>query len=329
VKPSALEPLASFALLGPGYGGGAFTLLTGLEETDGSEGALVYAPFEMPGRRARRFRGTLQALDGLEPEALPPPPRAELEAAGHAAAVASIREDIAAGDVYQVCLTVRARLGACAGSALWAALGARGVARFAAWVRLPDGTELVSAAPELLLEVAPGRIRCEPMKGTARAGEGGVLRASEKDAAELAMITDLVRNDITLLCRPRTVRVVSERRLVELPYAVQTVSEVEGEPLPGVGVLDALGAVHPGGSVTGAPKRAALERIARLEDSPRGAYCGALGLCTGERATFALLIRTAEKCATGWVYGVGSGIVYDSQAEHELDELRVKLGALG
>jgi para-aminobenzoate synthetase/4-amino-4-deoxychorismate lyase len=80
--------------------------------------------------------------------------------------------------------------------------------------------------------------------------------------------------------------------------------------------------------VTGAPKQAALAMIGQLEPDLRGAYCGALGLLTGERAVFSLLIRTAARSAQGWVYGVGSGIVYDSDPQAELEEVRVKLGAI-
>jgi len=99
--------------------------------------------------------------------------------------------------------------------------------------------------------------------------------------------------------------------------------------LPGVTALDALDALHPGGSVTGAPKRAALAMIGRLERSPRGAYCGALGFVAAGRTTASLLIRTASRDAAGWVYGIGGGIVHDSDPRSELEEVRVKLGALG
>jgi para-aminobenzoate synthetase component 1 len=120
----------------------------------------------------------------------------------------------------------------------------------------------------------------------------------------------------------------AERRLLELPYAVQAVSDVEGELLPGVTALDALDSLHPGGSVTGTPKRAALAMISRLEPSLRGAYCGALGVTDGGRTTASLLIRTAGRDRDGWVYGIGGGIVYDSDAAAEYEEILVKLGAL-
>jgi anthranilate/para-aminobenzoate synthase component I len=125
------------------------------------------------------------------------------------------------------------------------------------------------------------------------------------------------------------VRVEHERRVLPLPYALQTVSDVAGELLPTATPLAVLAALHPGGSVTGAPKPAALAMIGELETGPRGAYCGTLGVRDGERSVFGLLIRTAERGAGGWEYGVGSGVVYDSDPARELDELRVKLGALG
>jgi para-aminobenzoate synthetase component 1 len=231
--------------------------------------------------------------------------------------------------VYQVCYTERARVEGCSGSELFSLLCRRGVPRFAAWLR-HEGLEVVSASPELLLSMDHGLALSEPMKGTAAAGERELLLASDKDRAELAMITDLVRNDLGSACLPRTVRVRDERVILELPYAVQAVSRVEGQLPPGAGWRDALAALFPGGSVTGAPKKAALQLIRELERSPRGPYCGALGLVGGGDAIFSLLIRTAHRRGGGpFTYGVGGGIVIDSDAESELRELRTKLGALG
>jgi para-aminobenzoate synthetase/4-amino-4-deoxychorismate lyase len=166
------------------------------------------------------------------------------------------------------------------------------------------------------------------MKGTARPGAGGQLEASEKDRAELAMITDLLRNDLAQVCRPRSVRVAAERRVLELPYALQTVSDVVGELEQDKTPLDVLATLHPGGSVTGAPKRAAINMIRELEGASRGLYCGSLGFWTGERSTFSLLIRMATRTPAGWIYGVGGGIVFDSDPREELEELETKLGVL-
>jgi len=257
-----------------------------------------------------------------------PPPQVALDAAGHGEAVERIRAAIAAGDVYQVCHTERAAVTGLSGGELLARLCRGGVPRFAAWVRT-GGLEVVSASPELLLEVQGDLATSEPMKGTAPAGEAALLAASEKDRAELAMITDLVRNDLSAACLPRTVRVREPRVLLELPYAVQAVSRVEGRLPPGSGWREALAALFPGGSVTGAPKAAAMDVIAALERTPRGPYCGALGLVRDGAAVFSLLIRTAFRSGGGpFVYGVGGGIVIDSDAASELAELSTKLGAL-
>ncbi len=326
MKLADLEALPAFAFLGPGFGGDGAVLLADLRPASRAP-RLIFTPYETRGRDALLLDGEVRFVDALE---LPPAAALEprLDATGHAEAVEEIREAIAAGDVYQVCLTVRARLAPVSGAALFARMASRGLPRFAAWVRLPGGVEFVSASPELFFEIEGGRIHSEPMKGTAHPDAAGTLAASEKDRAELAMITDLVRHDLTPLCRPRSVVVRNERRFIHLPYATQTVSDVEGELLPDVTALDALDALHPGGSVTGAPKRAAREMISRLEHAPRGAYCGALGFAAGGRTTASLLIRTAVRDAKGWVYGVGGGILHDSDPGLELAELHVKLGAL-
>ncbi len=326
MKLSSLRALSSFALLGPGFGGGRFLLVTDLSEA-GGEPDLVYAGFETDGCEPRKMRGVVQPVD-VEFDVAARPIAVSLPTEGYREAVNRIREAIEAGDVYQVCHCLLAPTGPAGGAEVLALMCRRGVPRFASWVRLPWGEEFVSASPELFFETGGRRIHSQPMKGTARPGAAGALETSEKDQAELAMITDLVRNDLAQVCRPRSVQVSCERRIVELPYALQAVSDVEGELAAGATPLQALAALHPGGSVTGAPKIAALAMIRELERRPRGAYCGTLGLVAGDRSVFALLIRTAVRGAQGWSYGVGSGIVHDSDADAELDELRTKLGAL-
>jgi anthranilate/para-aminobenzoate synthase component I len=329
VKLTDLESLSSFALLGPGFGGEPFVLLGDLRPATRADPMLVFATFEEHGSHALKLAAG--SAEACEPDLGGPLPRdlhVALAAEDHARKVECIREAIARGDVYQVCLTVPAHLSAATGAELLSLICLRGVPRFCAWIRLPDGRELVSASPELFFETDRTYVHAEPMKGTARPGASGELESSEKDRAELAMITDLLRNDLAQVCRPRTVRVASERRVIELPYALQTVSDVVGLLQPGVTPLDVLSTLHPGGSVTGAPKQAALTMIRMLEASPRGPYCGALGLWRSERSTFSLLIRTAVKTAQGWTYGVGGGIVYDSNARAEYAELETKLGIL-
>ena len=328
MKLSSLESRSNFALLGPGFGDGSCLLLTDLVASDDFP-QLIYAPFECSGKSPERYSGTTICPFDIEYDVETISASVTLRDKGYAQAVEAIRSAIADGDVYQVCYTISADIDGLTGSELVALLCRYGLPRFLAWARLPGGQEFVSASPELFFESRDRRVHSEPMKGTARRDRSGALDMSEKDKAELAMITDLVRNDLTPVCKPRSVTVTCERRTIELPYALQTVSDVEGELLPGVTPLDVLASLHPGGSVTGAPKQAALQFIRRLETTPRGAYCGSLGLWQGDRSVFSLLIRTAQRNDSGWTYGVGSGVVYDSSAEAEHREWITKLGALG
>jgi para-aminobenzoate synthetase component 1 len=319
---SALEGQHDFALLGPGFSGG-WTLLTGLES---AVSPADLALCEAEARAPQWFRGQRSQV-ALELDVAPAPLHATLDERGFVEGVAQVRQAIANGDVYQVNLTLRAALAPVSGAQLLASLCVRGVPRFAAWVKV-GGRELVSASPEQLFELSDRRLHAEPMKGTAQAGHSEWLEASAKDRAELAMITDLLRNDLTQLCQPRSVQVANARRFIELPYLVQAVSDVVGTLRDGVGLDEVLRGLHPGGSVTGAPRSTALALIARLEATARGPYCGALLLTDGDTARCALLIRTAARTREGWTWGVGSGITWGSQPALELDEVRLKLGAL-
>lgn len=327
MKFSQIEQLASFALLGPGFASGDIVLLTNLHAVD-RDPTLVYAPFESHGSAAQMYAAETARPIAIEHESVELPLTVTLNDTGYAFHIAAIREAIACGDVYQVCYTRRVTIPSIPAHQLASMLCCQEMPRFFAWVRLPSGEEFISGSPELFFEIEGRAVHAQPMKGTARSGDGSVLELSEKDKAELAMITDLLRNDLTPACNPLTVTVACERRTIELPYAVQTVSDVIGELIGSATPLDVLAALHPGGSVTGAPKRAALEHIRKLEQTPRGAYCGSLGYCRGDRSVFSILIRTATRSQDGWIYGVGSGVVYDSDAESELRELYVKLGAL-
>lgn len=323
MKLSEVARLPSFALLGPGFTGRGHVLVAPLVP-DHERPCVLYAPYESG---PTGFSGEIVAFERLELDVAPAVVTTAFDEGAFVRGVATIREAIAAGDVYQVNLTTRVGLGDVAPEALFALLCRRGPPRFAAWVRAP-GLEFVSASPELFFELDGARVRAEPMKGTAPPGMQAWLEASAKDDAELAMITDLMRNDLARVCVPRSVRVEHERRYLELPYAVQAVSDVVGTLPPGVGVRELLAALHPGGSITGAPKQAAREMIGRLEPQPRGPYCGALVFAREGRAVASLLIRTASRDGGGFTYGVGAGITWDSDARTELCELQTKLGAL-
>lgn len=322
---SSLQTHDNFALLAPGFSThGAWTLLEDLGPSEQQPTALWYATAE---GKPRRLSGRARAVEPLFDVPVSPV-TVNLDETNFLEGVTTIREQIAAGDVYQVNLTLRAELKCESGAHLLTALCRKAVPRFAAWVKSPHVGELVSASPELLVETKDRWIHVEPMKGTAPPAHRAWLETSEKDRAELAMITDLLRDDLHRLCEPRSVHVMNERRMIELPYVVQAVADVEGELPPQTTLEQVLAAVHPGGSVTGAPREAALQHIAALEPTPRGAYCGALGLEAGNASRVALLIRTAQRIEGAWRYGVGSGITWDSDPVAELEEVRLKLGAL-
>ena len=164
-----------------------------------------------------------------------------------------------------------------------------------------------------------------PIKGTRPRGASAELRASAKDAAEHVMIVDLERNDLSRVCRAGTVRWPELMATRELAGVEHMVSTVEGRLRRGAGLAEILRATFPGGSVTGAPKIAAVDLIAELEPVGRGASMGALGRVYGNGDfDLALTIRTfaiADDAVHLWV---GGGIVWDSDAASEIEESWVK-----
>jgi para-aminobenzoate synthetase component 1 len=181
-----------------------------------------------------------------------------------------------------------------------------------------SGWSIVSASPELFLARHGRRVWTCPIKGTRPLGEHV---EGEKDAAEHVMIVDLERNDLSRVCEPGSVRWPELMVEHELAGVTHLVSTVEGTLRRGIGLADLLAATFPGGSVTGAPKIAALDLIAALEPVGRGASMGALGTVRGNGdLELALTIRTfavAEERIHLWV---GGGIVWDSEPEAEIEE---------
>jgi para-aminobenzoate synthetase component 1 len=252
--------------------------------------------------------------------------------------VADAVEWIRRGDIFQVNLAQRFAV-AERPSAAALHLAARRInaAPFAAVFDLSGGglaeeEWIVSSSPERLLQLtrAPRPVaRMHPIKGTRRVLQspeadlyaGADLDASEKDRAENVMIVDLVRNDLSRVCEPASVRVEALCRLERYAYVQHLVSVVAGQLLPSAGAVDCLAAVSPGGSVTGAPKRRACEIISELEGLARGPYCGSIGYlsCDGS-ADFNILIRTfvaAEGCLT---FSAGGGITAASNPAEEYAE---------
>jgi para-aminobenzoate synthetase component 1 len=283
------------------------------------EGEPVCARFDKV-RPARPWPGG--PWRGPEPEAW----RTSLDEATFRKGVEAIRDAIAAGDVYQVNLTRRlsAPLPLRADvAALGAALAEGNPAPYSAVVRVPSaGCEVASASPELFLRRVRDVVSSGPIKGTASTPEG----LTAKDEAENVMIVDLVRNDLGRVCDFGSVQVPALLALEHHPGLVHLVSTVSGRLRPGCGWADAIGATFPPGSVTGAPKLAAIDHIRQLEPVPRGVYCGAVGWVDADRGCGDLNVAIR----TFWVeegelhLGTGGGITWDSDPADEWAETELK-----
>ncbi len=257
--------------------------------------------------------------------------RADLDGPGYLERVARIRQLIAAGDCYQANLTFPLRFrfrGSPA--ALYRSLCRAQRAPFCALLELGD-LAIVSASPELFFRVSGRQIETRPMKGTARRcglpkedqARAEALRLNEKERAENVMIVDLMRSDLGRICEAGSVRTPSLLDVERYETVHQMTSTVTGVLRKGTTVLDALKALFPSGSVTGAPKRRAMEILSDLEGQPRGLYTGALGfLSPGMDAVFAVAIRTAvlDLRKGEGALGIGSGITWDSSPEAEYAE---------
>jgi para-aminobenzoate synthetase component I len=242
----------------------------------------------------------------------------------YALAIAAVRDAIAEGLVYQVNLVQHL-------SASFEG-DPHGVAARLAHLRplhpqpfSGEGWTIVSASPELFLARRGRRVWTMPIKGTRPLGASEDLRESEKDNAEHVMIVDLERNDLSRVCEPGSVRWPDFLVERELAGVVHMVTTVEGRLREGIGLADLLAAVFPGGSVTGAPKISAIDHIAALEPVGRGASMGALGrVYPNGDVDLALTIRTFA-VAEGRIHlWVGGGIVWDSEADAEIEESWVK-----
>lgn len=269
----------------------------------------------------------------------PPPTEAALSLTqpAHAAAVRRILGWIAAGDLYQLNLTLQVAVGwAGGGLALARQLEAASPgAAHAAYIRLPGGTEIVSVSPETFLRTDGDRVTTRPIKGTrprhadpARdAAAAQALQDSEKDQAEHVMIVDLERNDLGRVSVPGTVRVPELAGLEGHPTVWHLTSTVVGRLRDEVGLGGLLRATFPSGSVTGAPKRMAVARTRLVEPVGRGVYCGAVGVVSRGLVDLSVGIRTAVVHGRLASYGTGGAIVADSDPGEEFAEAMVKAAA--
>ncbi|MEW4530782.1 aminodeoxychorismate synthase component I [Maioricimonas sp. JC845] len=302
-------------------------------------------------RRARqRISDVKQQLTKRTEPAAAPPPSIELTAPSHSlpeaegvtsnftrkqylAAVERVIEYIRAGDIFQANLSQRLTAPAPADPVdLYLHARQMNPAPFAGYFAFDDWA-VVSASPERFLQVEDGIVSTRPIKGTrgrrsrpeADLYTRDALRESEKDRAENMMIVDLLRNDLSRVCRPGTIE-VPQLCVVETYETVQhLVSEVRGQLRPEQDFWDLLQATFPGGSITGAPKIRAMEIITELEQVARGAYCGSLFYCGYDgRADSSILIRTITQRGGRLQFPVGGGVIVQSDPESEYEETLTK-----
>ena len=259
----------------------------------------------------------------------------------HASAVEKAREAIAAGRLYQLCLTFPLRFAPPEDpAALFAWLMSQHPVDHGAWLHLPGrgdrpGLELLSASPERFFALRGREVTARPMKGTRRITPETAealmreLASSSKDRAENVMIADLVRNDLGRVCVAGSVRAESLWEVERYASVAQMTSTITGELRSGLDVFDVFAAAFPPGSMTGAPKIEACRMIHELESGPRGLYGGAIGwLDPSGDASFSVVIRTLQISGDEARWDIGGGIVHDSTAEGEWAEAQAKSAPL-
>lgn len=304
--------------------------------------------------RARRCWGIARPRDGLaadarldrllaatdRPSADDPLPRwvEETSPDGHRAMIAAVLAYIGAGDIYQANVSTRFTAPRPAGFdpvTAYLALRRRSPAPFAAYMDLGGGSVLLSASPERFVQCDPaGRIETRPIKGTApRAADpvedrrnGERLARSDKDRAENLMICDLLRNDLSQVAVEGSVTVSQVAKLEGFASVWHLVSAVHGQLRADEDAIDLLAATFPGGSITGAPKRRAVEIIDSIETSGRGPFFGILfALGTDGAMDSSIIIRSIAATPTRLIARAGGGIVADSDPAAEYAELRAKV----
>jgi para-aminobenzoate synthetase component I len=268
--------------------------------------------------------------------------RARHTSAEYAALIARCQQHIRDGDAYQLCLTTAFEVEA----EIDAVEAYRRLRRIApshhgGFVRIGDAA-LASASPERYLELADGGVRTHPIKGTRPRGTDALrdaalaeeLRTDTKERAENVMIVDLMRNDLSRVCAPGSVRVERLFEVESYPAVHQLVSTVAGRLRPGITLSDVVDAAFPAGSMTGAPKLSAMTILAALERSPRGVFAGCFGWVAADGAAdLAMVIRSILILPDRARVGAGGGITWRSLPAAEVGEVAVKarapLAALG
>ena len=249
--------------------------------------------------------------------------------------IARTVEYILAGDIFQANIAQRLSATLPADFDAWAfyrRLRAMNPATFAAFLDYGP-LKIASSSPERFAQVYDGRVETRPIKGTIRRSAdpdedkrlAETLLASEKDRAENVMIVDLLRNDLSRVCKPHTVHVPALNGLESYATVHHLVSVVSGELRDGLDVVDLIGAAFPGGSITGAPKIRAMEIITELEGVERGVYCGSIGYLGFDGASDTnIAIRTVSFVGGEALVFGGGGITALSDPADEYDETIVK-----
>lgn len=263
--------------------------------------------------------------------------QANQSAAQYEASFDRVQQYLAAGDCYQINLTLRFNSGFSGDS--WRAyrqLSAHNQAPFSAFLQLPTST-ILSLSPERFIALDERQVETKPIKGTRPRGMttkqdqdlAEELASAPKDRAENLMIVDLLRNDIGRVCVPGTVKVPSLFAIESFPAVHHLVSTITGELTPGLTGADLLAATFPGGSITGAPKVRAMQIIEELETHRRHAYCGSIGYISAHgRMDTSITIRTLVAEQDQLYCWAGGGVVADSNAADEYQELFDKLGKI-
>ena len=311
----------------------SYDLGRGIEHVD----TRTPAAADVPDIAFVRF-GEVREVDVLPPLPAPRvdlgPARSNLTRAEHAARIEAVHELLTAGECYQVNVTRRLEFDADPDPlALFAALTRANPAPYAGVLSFgpaQPGLALVSASPELFLRVDGRAVETRPIKGTAVSPAW--LRASAKDRTENVMIVDLARNDLGRVCTYGSVTVPDLCAVEEHPGLHHLVSTVRGTLRDDVGWADLVRATFPPASVTGAPKPRVMQAIEDLEPVRRGAYCGAFGWIDARgpepRAGLAVAIRTFTIAGGRTYFGVGGGIVADSDPGAEWAETELKAARL-
>ena len=314
----------------------AFVVSSGHPEAD---------PSARRARAAERLDHVARRLEGVVPlgppaaPAAPPRIASDVTRGAYETAVRRVIDYILAGDVFQANISQRfvAEMPAGLGPLdLFRRLQAGNPARHSAYLKLDD-VVIASSSPERFLRLEGDRVETRPIKGTRPRGVSPAddealaaeLAASEKDRAENVMIVDLLRNDLSRVCRDGSVEVPELCAVERFATVMHLVSTVTGRLRPGMTAVDLLAACFPGGSITGAPKIRAMQIIAELEATRRGPYCGAIGYLGFDGALdTSIVIRTFAIRGRRVTFQAGGGVVADSDPAAEYEESLAKARAL-